>query len=536
MANIRRANFNGSIPGVAPHLLPENAAQMAKNCRLVNGNIAPLRDNAFEATPAKAGTKLSIFRMGNYWLHWISEVDAVQALQAGDTENTTYFTENGELRVTNAAMATTGGDQYPMDWRRVGVPAPDTAISATLSGTPDNPYDYSNTESRTYVYSFITDKGEEGPWSPASNIVDWMPGLVVDLTGFPASAHSEYDGIVGMRVYRRVPNEGFCYVTDVAFGISLQDSLPTSSLGEEIPSKNWYPPPDFMHSIVNHPSGFMVGASRNEIVPSEAGLPHAYDPFNRQTLPADIMALGVVGQGIIIFTGEGLWFASGTTPEALSIEKVELDQSCSSRNSVFEIANGGGVGFASPDGIFAYGLGSAPNLTQGLFTPDQWRALDPSSMLCAYHDGKIFVFYDNGTPGGFIVYPGQTPSMVELDFHATAAYVDKETDTLYLMVGADIVAFDAGTTYKTATWKGRIEYTGRHIAPGTMRVRATAYPVTVNLYADGALKHTKEVSSNRPIRIPTGYLSEEFEIECIVSEGEVSEIVVAETMRDFRSV
>ncbi|MDY0186201.1 MAG: hypothetical protein RBR43_10035, partial [Desulfuromonadaceae bacterium] len=123
MANIRRANFNGSIPGVAPHLLPENAAQMAKNCRLVNGNIAPLRDNALEATPAKAGTKLSIFRMGNYWLHWISEVDAVPALRAGDTEDTTYFTENGELRVTNAAMATTGGDQYPMDWRKVGVPA-----------------------------------------------------------------------------------------------------------------------------------------------------------------------------------------------------------------------------------------------------------------------------------------------------------------------------------------------------------------------------------------------------------------------------
>ncbi len=532
MAFFKINSFIGSIPLAANHLLPPNAAQVAENCKLVNGNLGVLRENQSVNTPAKAGTIVSIYKFGAYWLHWISAVDVIKGPIAGDTTSRTFFTEGGEMRVTDATLATGGGTEYPMDWYKVGIPAPTTALTAVLSGSPTDPSDYSNQESRSYVYTFISGWGEEGPTSPASNIVDWNPGQTVDLSGFPAAPSGDYN-IIGIRVYRLLSGE-YKYLMDVALSAgTTNDAVASTALGEACPSTDWYPPPSGMHSLVNHPGSFVVGATGNEIAPSEAGLPHAFNPLNRQTIPYDVVGLGIVGQGVLILTGAGLWYAAGTTPDALIPEKVELDQSCASKQSIFDI--NGAVGFASPDGLYVYGIGEAANITQRLFSRDQWQALDPTSMICAYHDGKIFVFYDNGTPGGFIIYPGEQPTKIDLDFHATAVFVDKETDTLYMMVGSNIVSFEGAITYKEATWKGRLERTPK-LCPSVARVLASDYPVTFKLYTDGSLKHTEAVADEKPFRLPTGYLAKEFEVECVHSGGEISEVIVAESMTDLKAV
>lgn len=565
MAYFRIRNPIGTIPGVAANLLPENAAQVAVNCKLVNGNLATQRNNLAVNTPSKAGEKLSIYKFGNFWLHWISDVDVIKSAIAGDTTERTYFTENGEMRVTDSTMATPGGTDYPMDWYKVGTPAPTVALTATLIGTADDPDDTETMESRSYVYTFLANVGgktEEGPYSPASNIVDWYPGMTTNLSGFPATPVGDYN-IIGIRVYRRLSSDGdgaYRFLMDVTLSAGTTNDAITSAVvgeAEEIPSTNWYPPPSGIHSIVNHPGSFVVGAVGNEIAPSEAGQPHAFDPFNRQPVPYDIVALGVVGQGVLILTAAGLWYAAGTTPDSLIPEKVELDQSCVSKNSVFEI--NGAIGFASPDGLYTYGIGTATKLTGALFTLDQWKALNPSSMLCAYHDGKVFVFYDNGSPGGFIVYPGQVPTKIDLDFHATAVHLDKETDTLYMMVGNDIVSFEGDVSYKQQTWRGRYEQVPRKLCPTVGRVYATDYPITLNLYAvmktsaaqkvidsaptgltltyaDGRLKISKSVVDENPFRLPSGYLAKNFELECVHSGGEVSEIVLAETIQDLRKI
>ena len=214
---------------------------------------------------------------------------------------------------------------------------------------------------------------------------------------------------------------------------------------------------------------------------------------------------------------------------------MEDDQSCVSKRSIFNL--NGSVGFASPDGLYAYGMGASGGLTNGIFTRDQWQALNPESMVCAHHDNKIFVFYDNGTPGGFIIYPGDTATKVDLEFHATAVSVDKETDTLYMMIGSDLVAYEGTESSEQATWKGRVERTPHHCCPAAAVVRATGYPLTLNLYVDGLLKYSKEVTSQEPFRLPAGYLADRFEVECVVAGGiEVLEIVVAESMTDLRAV
>jgi hypothetical protein len=342
-----------------------------------------------------------------------------------------------------------------------------------------------------------------------------------------------------MRVYRRQAS-AYRHVKTAAISAgTVNDDIDSDAVAasEEIPSTNWYPPPTGLHSIVNHPGSFMIGATGNEIAPSEAGLQHAFNPFNRHTIPYDIVGLGITGQGVLILTGAGLWFAAGTAPDSLGPpEKVEADQSCVSKRSIFDF--NGAVGFASPDGLYAYGMGTAGGLTSGLFSRDQWQALNPASMLCAYHDGKIFVFYDNGTKGGFVIYPGETATKIDLEFHATAVFVDEETDTLYLTVGDKIVAYEGSATLmEQATWRGRVERTPHHCCPAAAVVRATGYPLTLNLYVDGLLKYSKEVASQSPFRLPAGYLADRFEVECVVAGGiEVLEIVVAESMTDLRAV
>jgi len=536
MIVVRANKFMGAVPGVAPQLLPQNAAQLAQNCKLVNGNMASVRDNAVVNTPTKVGSIKSIYRMGNVWLHFIADVDCLKGPIAGDTLNRTYFTEGGELRATNATMATAGGTEHPMDWFKIGVPAPASAPGVTLIGIADDPDDFANTESRTYIYCYVTAWGEEGPPSPASAIVDWNPGQTVSLSGFLGAPTGDYQ-ITGLRVYR-LQASAYRFLTDLAIpATTFSDDIASDTVGasEEIPSMDWYPPPAGMHSIVNHPSSFIIGAAGNELVVSEAGLPHAYNPFNRHTIPYDIVGLGISGQGVLILTGAGLWYAAGNEPDSFGPpEKIESDQACVSRGSIFEMD--GATGFASPDGLYLYGIGVAKSLTEGLFTLDQWRNMNPQSMICEQHDGKIFVFYNNGDAGAFVIYPADMATKVDLDFSATALFSDKETDTLYMMVGSDIVAYEGGVITSTAVWKGSVVQPPYSCCPGAAKVRATVYPVTFNLYADGALKYTKSITSNAAFRLPGGYLADSFEVECEFSSGEILDIIVAESMADLRTV
>ena len=124
MAVISVNQFSGVSPMTPPRYLGNNTAQTALNCPVWMGSLQPIRGiSAITPSPlTKSGDITSIYRFDQAetdekknWFHWTTDVDVVQGFIAGDTTERTYFTGDGNPKVTNNALALAGGGtDYPI--------------------------------------------------------------------------------------------------------------------------------------------------------------------------------------------------------------------------------------------------------------------------------------------------------------------------------------------------------------------------------------------------------------------------------------
>jgi hypothetical protein len=167
MTTVRLENFTGAYPRVDKRLLKDGAAQSAQNLFLTSGRLDPVYASTVSAT-TRSGTIASVYRMysgtTDYWLNWTQDVDVARSPIAGDTSFRAYFTSSSfEPRVTNLVLATSSAP-YPTAWYVLGVTPPTTTpIIAAVGGAASN-------VSRAYVYTFVTQWGEESAPSPASAV------------------------------------------------------------------------------------------------------------------------------------------------------------------------------------------------------------------------------------------------------------------------------------------------------------------------------------------------------------------------------
>jgi len=168
MAGIKIPAFTGISPKVANRLLPDTAAQIADNCRLLSGGLRSFSDKLQITTNTLETEILSFMRMSDgvsdYWLSWSKDVDYVRSQIAGDTAQRIYWTGDNEPRESNLAMAIAGGGLMPNSCFVMGVTAPLVAPTVTPSGGSGA------SVSRAYVETFVTPWGEESAPSPVSTV------------------------------------------------------------------------------------------------------------------------------------------------------------------------------------------------------------------------------------------------------------------------------------------------------------------------------------------------------------------------------
>lgn len=167
---IRWRGFAGMVPRLDARLLNPGNAQRAINMRLHSGALEPLREPKYIHNPTKSGTQRAIYLLvsgaSQAWLTWDRDVDAAAGPIAQDTSGRTYFTGDGEPRVTDYTLATTGGTDFPMASYVLGIVAPTVAPSVSPSGGSGA------AASRAYRYTFLSQWGEEGAPSPASAVTN----------------------------------------------------------------------------------------------------------------------------------------------------------------------------------------------------------------------------------------------------------------------------------------------------------------------------------------------------------------------------
>jgi hypothetical protein len=179
MTTLRWKEFSGIAPRIAPRLLPPNMAKDAYNVKPWSGELRAFKNTLKVAALAKTGDVKGLYLLASlYWLSWEYAVNVAKAPIPDDDTGRIYFTgESQEPRVTNTDLATTGGTNYPEGWYALGVPAPLTAPTVAHTGGAGAD------ETRAYVYTFVTQWGEESAPSPQTSYTGKADAASFDLSG-----------------------------------------------------------------------------------------------------------------------------------------------------------------------------------------------------------------------------------------------------------------------------------------------------------------------------------------------------------------
>jgi len=534
---IEIAGFRGMRPKVADKFHEADQAVLAQDCRLYSGELRALNSNEFESTLPKTGTIQSVHLFARqFWFHWASDVDVVQSQVPNDTNERTYYTGDGTPKKTQAGMATSSGDGiYPTSSRMLGVPYPETAPS--VAGQGDGSGD--EEETRFYVYTFVTDWGEESAPSPVSPLLNVQVDESVVLSAMeqaPGGSH----GITSKRIYRistGLEASDFFFVDEIPVAnTTYTDTKVGDQLGGVIETEGWVPPPDDLKGLIGLTNGVTAGFAGKDVYFSPNYVPYAYPLEYAVSVEEDVVGLGAFNTNVVILTQGNPYIANGVDPSAVTLQKIEVPQACVSKRSIANFG-GEGVAYATPDGLAVIGPGGFSMMSEDFMTQEEWRKYNPSSLIGTSHDGRYIGFYSGGEKGsgGFIF--DTVNGFRELGFYSEVAYTDFLTDTMYVVEGGDLYAYDRGATQKSFTWRSKLFETPPVSFPWARVMAGTpgqARDLNMKITADGTVVYDQAVPDPEIFRLPALGYHREWQVE-LTGTTPVQAVVLASTSAETRS-
>ena len=536
MPAITIRSFGGIAPAVPPRYLQDSQAQVALNCPVFRGSIQPLPDTGSSLlTLPKTGTPQTIYRFGQdnvsdtqHWFHWTTDVDVCRSQIAGDTSEWTFFTGDGAPKATYAALALSGSN-YPAAARRLGLPAPTSAVITLENGTPD---ETDTPETRIYTFTWLSKESgyevESAP-APASLDVEITSNQTVTLSGFPAVPTGAYN-VTHKRIYRSV-NGVFLYVDEVSAATSTyEDSVAADALGEEIPSLYWAQSPDTLAGLTNLPNGMMAGFVGRDVYFAEPYRPHAWPETYIQTVDYPVVGLGRMDTTLAVLTTGVPYLMQGSHPDSIAVVKSDLEQACVSKKSI--VSFGSSVIYAAPDGLMMLSPGGSSIVTDKLFNYSQWQAYFAPESIHAYaHDNQYIGFYDNGTTRGGFIFDVTSRQFILHDIYASAGYRDLQRDRLFLAFEDRSLKAWFGGDAKDYIWKSKKLTMPQVVGFSCAQLEAEAYPMTLKVFADGEVIHTQTVQDRNPFRLPPK-VGRDWELQ-VEGRSEVFSLSMATSMTEL---
>jgi hypothetical protein len=387
-------------------------------------------------------------------------------------------------------------------------------------------------ETRFYVYTCVTDLGEESAPSPVSAMLNCKSNDVVTISNLDEPSGTY--GVNRFRIYRTQSTStgaDFYFLREIASTqISTTDDGRT--LGEVLPTTTWLMPPTGLSFLTGLWNGMMAGIDGRSVRFCEAYTYYAW-PIAYEILPSNAqpVALATFGQTLVMLTNGNPSLITGSTPDAMDEMPMEFYQACIASASAVGV--GHGVVWASPDGLCYVGSGGPKLLTDGVMTRDDWQAINPSSIKGAVYERRYFGFFtQDGVRKAFIYDFSNPHGMYFLDFGADALFMDDLNDTLFVLDGVSIKKWDAGTPL-SVTFKSKLFKMPKPTqAFACAEVVADAYPVTFKLYADGVLQHTQTVMDANPFRLPSGYWFQTCQYE-VTGSNAIQGVALAHSMQEI---
>lgn len=424
------------------------------------------------------------------------------------------------------------------------IPGTKANFSELTSGS--NVQSASSVESRSYVYTYVSAYGEEGPPSAPSAVVTVNPNVQVSVGSLSISPGGSFN-IVSKRLYRTSTvgsSAEFQFVAEIPVAVtSYTDTKTQAELGEVLSTTDWVPPPANLRGLKMMANGVAVGFVGNTLYMSEPNLPHAWP--HKYPVDNQIVGLAPFRQSVAILTNGHPFLASGVDPGAMTLERLEFPHACLSKQSVVD--TGDGCLYAGADGIVSIGAGGMKVVTEQIFSREQWQALNPPSMKAFFHDGRYHVMYQDvsGVRRTLIFdFTGQGAVLTSSDINAgtpiTAGYSDARTDTLYVAQGGFLKRFNNAATALMAKWMTGVYRLLQPVNFSFGVVRASQYPtgadaIKLKIYADNRAPFIKTVTGPDAFRLPAGFRAQQWQFE-LETKVEVSMFAVATSATEIQAI
>lgn len=413
-----------------------------------------------------------------------------------------------------------------------------SARQTTRDGVVTFKLDYDTSEAsrytvdRSWVFTYVSSWGEEGPPSDPTDVTPVNPNQEVVLTGLGSTSPSGYS-IAKKRIYRTVTGDAgtdfqFIAEIDVTVG-SFVDTVADQDAAEALPSDVWYAPPEDLGGLVAMAGEFLAGFSGKTVWFSEVAQPHAWPSGYSLTVDYPIRALAVSGSTLAVLTTREPFIIQAPDPQNTSMMKVPSPQGCVSARSAIEF--GGAVFYASPDGLVQLSGLTAVVVTANHFTKDQWQALKPETMQAVVFDDRLYLFAEATTL--ILWFQSDGIQIVTVEDLATGAWRDDENDRLVYINGTSLLEFSPENgAPRTVRWRGRQYVSPRPIEFGVGRVTADTYPVTLRLFADGIEKLARTMTSDKAVRLPVLRASKFWTIE-VEGPSVIREVLLGRSMSEL---
>jgi hypothetical protein len=460
------------------------------------------------------------------------------------------------------------------------------------AGTIKKVVEAADVEDRAYVYTVVNAYGEESAPAPVSDViaVPLNESVTVSVVGLPNNA--AFVTQTKIRVYRTVTGfttgTRYLYVGEAsgigAGGITFVDDKRDVELGEQLQSEDWDTPPPGLRGLVSMPNGMMAAYVGNTLWLCEAYQPHAWPRIYRKTVDAEIVALGVFDNTIVVTTEKSVFTGGASDPASMTLSRAPIDAPCINRNMM--VSAGLGVIYPSPDGLVMISGRGEVNLTEGLITKRQWRDMigsptKPGLNSAVFWDGK-YVAYSHTALTHWIFDPSATPMRIStfiMNGWAGAPCIYPPTDSLVCAQyttanpnGELIAQFAHPTANRAGWWRSKLFRSNMEPNWGVLQVMADfgtpsgvirsekdavtvrLYPAFINtvpgpdfgkwtgefhatLFPNTDLGGSQTVVRDpEPVRLPGLGASREWTIDVFIgpNAGRVTEVLLAEHMDELK--
>jgi hypothetical protein len=548
MAAITLKAFTGLNPKTDPELLQPTEAQVASNVKLNTGALTPSRGNTALLNLPKSNPK-TIYRFGQsvadetmYWFSFFNDVDITKGAINEDTTERTFYTGDGVPKVTNAQLALTGGNNYPIASLALGVPRPSGTIAVSAIAPPqvvtpegEDPPPEPPSEFRSYVVVLVNSFGEQGAPNVASTPIEIKEGGGATLNNIPGAPSGLFN-ITTKRIFRSASASSgavFRFVAEVPVGTSsFVDRIPTDALGESLVTDDFDPPPAGLLGLTLMANGILAGFVGSDVYFTPPFLPYAWPEKYIQTVESAIVGIAPLGQSLAVLTKGHPHVIFGADPENFSAVKLPDKQACVSKRSIVPML--GGAMFASPDGLMLVTESGVKPMTENLFTRDQWQLYKPTSIHAYEYNNQYVAFYDTGAKRGKLIFDftGKQATFTDSADWASAGFSDKFTDQLYTINNQVLSKQEAGPL-QTGTWRSKKFRMPKPLCFAFGQVEADVYPVQFTVYADNILRYTLSVTNPENFRLPGGFLSRVWEIE-LGFTGTLHQAAIAQSVEELQ--